>query len=72
MCTFPQANTPVLTFYSSRRFHSSLDYKTLDQIYFSNLPKQSQAMHNELLEKNCLNKRAQYPFCFRNNKNDYY
>lgn len=40
-----------VTFYNSRRFHSSLDYKTPDQIYFSNLPKQSQAMHNELLEK---------------------
>lgn len=40
-----------ITFYNSRRFHSSLDYKTPDQIYFSNLPKQSQTMHNEFLEK---------------------
>ena len=40
-----------VTFYNSRRFHSSLDYKTPDQIYFANLPKQSQAMHNEFLGK---------------------
>jgi len=40
-----------VTFYNSRRFHSSLDYKTPDQIYFANLPKTSQAMHNEFLEK---------------------
>ncbi len=30
-----------LTFYNLRKFHSSLDYKTPDQIYFANLPKQS-------------------------------
>lgn len=38
-------------FYNSRRFHSSLNYKTPDQIYFANLPKNTQAMQNELLKK---------------------
>lgn len=38
-------------FYNSRRFHSALDYKTPDQIYFANLPKNSQTMQNEFYEK---------------------
>ncbi len=29
-------------FYNSRRFHSSLNYKTPDEIYFKNLPKEVQ------------------------------
>ncbi len=40
-----------VNFYNTRRFHSSLNYKTPDQIYFSNLPKKFQAMQNEILEK---------------------
>ncbi len=39
-------------FYNKRRFHSSLDYKTPDEIYFSNLPKHTQTNSNELLLKN--------------------
>lgn len=38
-------------FYNTRRFHSSLNYKTPDQIYFANLPKNSQVKQNELLKK---------------------
>ena len=41
-------------FYNSRRFHSSLNYKTHDGIYFKNLPKEVQEF------KQCLKKMSYY------------
>lgn len=35
-------------FYNSRRFHSSLNYKTPDEVYFKNLPKQVQEFKQPL------------------------
>lgn len=37
-----------VTFYNSRRFHSSLNYSTPDEIYFNNLPKEVQEFKQPL------------------------
>ena len=39
-------------FYNQKRFHSSLNYKTPDEIYFSNLPKLANTNKDELPLKN--------------------